>query len=180
MIFFHQWEEFILGIIKNIWPIMAIIIEPLLVIHITKAFLMKLSMCCTDWDPFANFEMDLREQLKLQVFLESFWHFFINNVVRVFFSFCRNHFILCECSKLLWIYWLLVWMNICSQLGTNFWVTEQHEDFHIMAMLRLWQLTMLDPIPYPLSHSTCTLFSCKSMCNLRCFNHPMAILHNHM
>src|SRR5882762_6292189 len=99
----HKWQECVLAIINHIRAFMPIEIQCFFVFRIMEALTFHPSVSCTDRNALSNLHLNPREQLDLKIFLETARHFFVDDVLDIFFCFSREKLLLREVSKFLWI-----------------------------------------------------------------------------
>ena len=82
-------------------------------------------MGCTDIDTFANLQLNTGEELILKMLLHIPGHFFVDDIVQVFFSLIRKQFVVGEISKFGRIGCPFIGMKIRLYFGHDIWVIKK-------------------------------------------------------
>src|ERR1700723_1460753 len=99
----HKWQEYVLAIVNHVRAFMPIKIQCFFVFCIMETLTFHPSASCTDRNALSDLHLNPREQLNLKIFLETTRHFFVVDVLAIFFCFSWEKLLLREVSKFLWI-----------------------------------------------------------------------------
>ena len=132
---------------------------------------------------FADFHLNVWEQLNLQVLLQTGWHFFLNNVMKIFFCLIQKEHVLCESRQLSQIHWPFICLQVWLKLSCNPGIIQQWKDLCVMTAPRFGQLVSFHPVCNPLSDHPSTPLCSKPLTfsgTFGCMNQVSMIVDNQM
>jgi hypothetical protein len=103
LILSHKWQECVLAIINHLRAFVPIEIQCFFVFCIMEALTFHPSASCTDQNALSDLHLNPWEQLNLKIFLETTRHFFVDDLLGIFFCFIWEKLLLHEVSKFLQI-----------------------------------------------------------------------------